>query len=121
MDNIQNATILDFIGLNTYVHACIHKYVYNMSHGSTVGIATGYRLDDQGVGVRVPIASRILTCSYCPDRFLGPPNLLSIGYQEFFLWRIKWQKCAADHSPPTSAVVTKMRIYTSTPPYVFLA
>jgi hypothetical protein len=27
----------------------------------------------------------------------------------------------ADHSPPTSAEVKKMWIYTSTPPYVFMA
>jgi hypothetical protein len=27
----------------------------------------------------------------------------------------------ADHSPPTSAEVNKMWIYTSTPPYVFMA
>jgi hypothetical protein len=27
----------------------------------------------------------------------------------------------ADHSPPTSAEVKKMRIYTSTPPYAFMA
>jgi hypothetical protein len=25
------------------------------SHGSAVGIATGYGLDDRGVGVRVPV------------------------------------------------------------------
>jgi hypothetical protein len=31
-----------------------------MSRGSVVGIATGYGLDDQGVGVRVPIGSEFL-------------------------------------------------------------
>jgi hypothetical protein len=28
-----------------------------MSRGSSVGIATGYGLDDRGVGVRVPVGS----------------------------------------------------------------
>jgi hypothetical protein len=34
---------------------------------------------------------------------------------------IKWQGREADHSPPTSAEVKKMWIYTSTPLYVFMA
>jgi hypothetical protein len=34
---------------------------------------------------------------------------------------IKQQKREADHSPPTSAEVKNMWIYTSTPPYVFVA
>jgi hypothetical protein len=54
---------------------------FTMSHGSTVGIATGYGLDDQGVGVRVPVGSKIFTSPYHPDRLWGPPNLLTNGYQ----------------------------------------
>jgi hypothetical protein len=34
---------------------------------------------------------------------------------------LKRQGREADHSPPTSAEVKKMWIYTSTPPYVFMA
>jgi hypothetical protein len=34
---------------------------------------------------------------------------------------VKWQGREADHSPPTSAEVKKMWIYTSTNPYVFMA
>jgi hypothetical protein len=34
---------------------------------------------------------------------------------------VKWQGREADHSLPTSAEVKKMWIYTSTPPYVFMA
>jgi hypothetical protein len=33
----------------------------------------------------------------------------------------KQQGLEADHSPPASAEVKKMWIYTSTPPYVFMA
>jgi hypothetical protein len=35
--------------------------------------------------------------------------------------RLKRQGREADHSPPISAEVKKMCIYTSTPPYVFMA
>jgi hypothetical protein len=41
---------------------------------SSVGVATGYRLDDQGVGVRVPVGSRFFSSPRRPDRFWGPPN-----------------------------------------------
>jgi hypothetical protein len=34
---------------------------------------------------------------------------------------VKQQGCEADYSPPTSAQVKKTWIYTSTPPYVFMA
>jgi hypothetical protein len=54
------------------------------SRDSSVGIATGYELDDRGVGVRVQVWSRILTSPCRPDRFWGPPNLLSNGYRGHF-------------------------------------
>jgi hypothetical protein len=50
------------------------------SRDSSVGIATGYGLDDRGVGVRVPVGSRIFSSTRRPDRLRGPPNLLSNGY-----------------------------------------
>jgi hypothetical protein len=40
------------------------------SRDSVVGIATGYELDDGGVGVRVPVGSRIFSTSSRPA--LGP-------------------------------------------------
>jgi hypothetical protein len=55
------------------------------SRDSAVGIATGYRLDDQGIGVRVPVGARIFTSPCLPDLFWDPPNLLPIGYQWLFL------------------------------------
>jgi hypothetical protein len=36
-------------------------------------------------------------------------------------WGLKWPRREADHSPPASAKVKKMWIYTSTPPYAFMA
>jgi hypothetical protein len=86
------------------------------SKDSIVDIATGYGLDDQGVGVQVPVGSRIFSSPCRPDRLWGPPSLLSNGYQG-----VNWQGHEADHSPPTNAEVKKMWAYTSTPPYAFMA
>jgi hypothetical protein len=45
------------------------KVVYGVkSRDSAVGIVTEYGLDDQGVGVRVPIKSRIFSSLCGPDR-----------------------------------------------------
>jgi len=45
-----------------------------------------------------------------PDRFWGPPSLLSNGYQGLFPWGRE-----ADHSPPSSAEVKNAWSHTSTP------
>jgi hypothetical protein len=54
------------------------------SRDSEVGIVTGYGLDDQGVGVRVPVGARIFTSPCRPDRLWGPLNLLSNEHRGFF-------------------------------------
>jgi hypothetical protein len=51
---------------------------------SVVGIATGYGLDDRGVGVRVPVGLGIFSSSRHPDRLLGLVRLLSNGYRGSF-------------------------------------
>jgi hypothetical protein len=89
-----------------------------MSGDSVVGIATGYGLDGRGVGVRVPVGSRIFSSPCRPDRIWSQPNLLSNGG---FSPEVKRQGREADHSPPASAEVKKIWIYTSTPPYAFMA
>jgi hypothetical protein len=96
-------------------------YSRSRSRNSVVGIATGYRLDDRGVGVRGPVGSRFFFSPRRPDRFWGPtqppiqwvPSALSLG--------VKRQGREADHSSPTSPKIKKMWIYTSTPPYSFMA
>jgi hypothetical protein len=50
----------------------------------SVGIATGYGLDDREVRVRVPLVSRIFSSPRRPDRIWGPPNLLFYGYRGLF-------------------------------------
>jgi hypothetical protein len=55
------------------------------SRDRAVSIATGYGLDDQWVGVRVPMGARIFSSPYRPDRLWNPPSLLSNGYWGLFL------------------------------------
>jgi hypothetical protein len=57
----------------------------NRIWNSAVGIATGYGLDDRGVGVRVPVGSRIFCSSSRSDQLWDTPSLLSDGYRWLFL------------------------------------
>jgi hypothetical protein len=43
---------------------------------SVIGLATGHGLHDRGVGVQVPVGSRIFFSPSCPDRLCGPYILL---------------------------------------------
>jgi hypothetical protein len=76
-----------------------------------IRIETGYGLDDRGVGVRVPVWPRIFSSALGSTQWV--PGALS--------QRVKRQVREADRSPPATAEVKKMWIYTSTPPYVFMA
>jgi hypothetical protein len=69
------------------------------SRNSAVGIATGYVLDDRGIGVRVPVGSRILSSPRRPDRLWCPPTLLSNEYLRFFP---RGKAASAWSWPPTS-------------------
>jgi hypothetical protein len=63
---------------------CISYSVFTGSQDSVVGIATGYGLDDRGVGVAVPVRSRIFSSPRRPDRLWDPSSLLSNGYRRLF-------------------------------------
>jgi hypothetical protein len=72
-------------------------------------------VDCWGIEVRVPVRSRIFTSPYRPDRLWCP-----VGTGGSFPG-VKRQGREGDHSPPTNAEVKKTWIYTSTPPYAFIA
>jgi hypothetical protein len=80
-----------------------------VSHGSVVGIVNGYGPDDWGVGDQVLVGSRAaLESTQPPIQWI--PRVHPLG--------VKRQECEADRSAPTSA---KVKIYTPTPPHVFMA
>jgi hypothetical protein len=54
---------------------------YVSSRDSVVGIVTSYELDDRGIGVRVPVGSRIFSSLSHRDRRRGPHIFLSSGYR----------------------------------------
>jgi hypothetical protein len=76
-----------------------------MSRDSSVGIMTGYRLDDRMINVRFPVGLGIFLFDTVSRPALGPtqppiqwvPRALSLG--------VKRPGREADHSPPSSADV----------------
>jgi hypothetical protein len=60
-------------------------YGYFRSRDGAVGIATGYGLNDRGIGVRVLVGSRMLSSPRRPDRLWGSSSLLYNGHRG--LWR----------------------------------
>jgi len=55
-----------------------------------------------------------------PDRLWGPPSLLYSGYQDISLRASTWGY-KGDHSIPYSSEVKNEWMYTSAPPYTFMA
>jgi hypothetical protein len=90
------------------------------SRDSSVGVATGYGLLDRGVGVRVPIGSKKILLHVVQTGSVAHPASCKIG-KGALSQGVKRPGREADHSSPTSAEVKKMWIYTSTPPYAFMA
>jgi hypothetical protein len=76
-----------------------------VSRDSAVGIVTGYGMDGEWVRVRVPVGARFFFFPRRPDRFWGPPSLLSNRYGALSLGR------EADPSFPTSIDVRNTGIY----------
>jgi hypothetical protein len=85
---------------------------------SIVAIETGYGLEDRGIIVRVPEMLKIVSSPRRPDRLWGPPSLLCKRYLELLAGSKAAGTCSFS---PTSAEVKEVWIYTSTPPYSFMA
>jgi hypothetical protein len=75
------------------------------------GIATGYELEDRGVGVRVLVGSRIFSTSSRPALVAHPASYPVATGSPFP--GVKRPRLQADHSPSTIADVKKTWIYTS--------
>jgi hypothetical protein len=68
-----------------YSHLQMICWLYidrSMSRCSPVSIVSGYGLDNRGIGVQSPAKAKgFFLEPLCPDRFWGPPSLLSNGYR----------------------------------------
>jgi hypothetical protein len=85
---------------------------YEGSQDNVVGTATDYGLDNWGVGVWVPLGSRIFSSPCHPDQLWG--SQLCIQWVAGTLSPGGWVKRPgreAGHSPPTNAEVKKMWTY----------
>jgi hypothetical protein len=79
-------------------------------------IVTGCGLDNQGFGVRFLVGTRTFISPCSTDSGVHPTY--PVGIVGSFPG-VKRPELEVDHSP-TSAEVKKMRVYTSTSPYVFM-
>jgi hypothetical protein len=88
------------IGICSLIYLC-------SSRDSIVGIATGYGLDDLGVGVRVPVGSKSFCSPRRPHRLWGPLSLLSTGHRGSFpgvkaagawSWPLNSSKCRGEEN-----------------------
>jgi hypothetical protein len=86
-----------------------------MSRGDVIGIATGYWLDSRGVGVRVPVEQEFSLLHVAQTGSEAHPASYPMDTGGSF------PRHEADHSPPNSAEVKRMWVYTSTPLYAFMA
>jgi hypothetical protein len=99
-----------------YMRILIHIQV--VSRDNVVSMTTGYGLDDRGVSVRIPVGPRIFSTSSGPA--LRPTQPPIQWVLEVLSPRLKQAGRQGDHSPPASAEVKEMWIYTSTLPYAFM-
>jgi hypothetical protein len=79
------------------------------------GISSFYEITSKYTVISVPVLSNFhFSMSSGPALGSTQPPIKWVS-------GTKLQGPEADHSPPTSAEIKKMWIYTSTPPYVFMA
>jgi hypothetical protein len=82
--SIQINRLLSYFNNATSTEKIIRlRYYYVRSCWSAVCIATGYWLDDRGVGVRVPVGSRIFSSPRRSDRLWGSPSLSDVHLELF--------------------------------------
>jgi hypothetical protein len=91
------------------------------SRDSAVGIATGYGLDGQGSKFESRLAQ-----DFSPLHVLQTGSGAHLAYYRMgnvgsFSPAVKRPGRKAEHSPPASTEIKNTCIYTSTPPYVFMA
>jgi hypothetical protein len=92
--------------LSYFDYSCYQVII--RSRDSVVGIATSYGLDDWGVGVRVPVGSRIFSSPNHPSR----TALRSTQPPIQWVPGVKRPGREVDHSPPTIAEVkNKVDLY----------
>jgi hypothetical protein len=89
------------------------------SRNSSVGIVTGYRLDGRE-GRRSSLGKGKIFLLIVQTGSGAHPFYCPMGGAGGSFHEVKRPGPEADHSPPTSAEVKKMWIYTSTPLYVFM-
>jgi hypothetical protein len=82
------------------------KFGLHLSPCELKKLATSYGLEDSGVGVQIPLGSRIFFSPRRPGRLWGPPNLQWVP--EALSPEVKRPGREDDHSPPTSAEVKKI-------------
>jgi hypothetical protein len=102
------------ISLLHFIFPLCHFLVLLLSWNGAMGRATGYGLDHRGDGVLVPVGSRISLLHVVRTGSEAHPASYTMG-----TWAlspvVKRPECEAAHSPPTSAEVKKIWIYTPTP------
>jgi hypothetical protein len=91
-----------------------------MTRDISVGIATGYELDDWMIGVRFPAWAGKFSLHHHVQTVSGAhPTSYPMSTWAFSLG-VKWPGRKADYSPPSSAEAKNAWSYASTPQYVFM-
>jgi hypothetical protein len=100
---------------------CYYVKTGGRSRDSSVGIATGYGLDDQEGRSSSPVRVKnfLFSTSSRPALRSTQPPIHRVP--EALFPGVKRPGREADHSLPASAEVKKMWINTPTPPYAFMA
>ena len=102
-DMVSKAIITIYMQFRPSLRSIKRSALRGGGPASSVGLATGYGLDGQGIESRWGGGEIFRTC---PDQPWGPPSLLYNGYRVFTGGK-KRPRRDADPSPPSSAMVKK--------------